>query len=1040
MSDPPILPPTAAWIIRPDELRLENDAHLGGRIAQGTWRNSLVIVKVLSKQAEANALHGRGELWTSLRHANVLQMFGVSPWDADPLYVVTQYQPEGNVLGFLERNPNADRTRIVYDVVLGMQYLHECGVVHGSLKPANILVGDGKAYVSDYGMIEVQTSGSHGHRYFSPEAWKGTISRPSDVFAWAMTALEIFTSKAPWGILSEKQIFRLVVRQDSRPDRPDEDFGLTDHMWGLMEECWHRESRLRPTFDILAHLLHTSNRIQLVGGSSIPRVEVTPETPQQLAPPVNVLSAGDSLASLHSRRPHHSPSMRTHMSGPPAYEVMPNPHPDSAPPAMSQFTQNTSAKRVPVASASLPPQPQYTPGESDAPTNPHPDSASPAAVTQHPSSKRAMTDLPPRSWPQYARDGSEGSSDPHPGSAPPTVSQFTASSTATPPRRAPSDFALPPRRQYMHDGSDASSPSSPDDSLDEESLSPIFNNSLSLQSPDTPNTPWSTDRRLASSPSVRTSSSGGSSRSHHSGPRAPASRLRNIGPIGEEESYPSGISHSLPSSPSPTPHGYSKWPQPAPAYLKHMPSTSTFPMTEYSSRSVPTSANAYAESIRSQPSSGGTAPNATLLAGALLTELKEGRKPDVIDGYLDKIQQLCLKSHKDAQRLVTAGLISTLILLLTARAVDGIGLETVLLTLGILAHDPIPANTIYREKISLTLIEIVDAALSDDIAALALWCLARVCRTAEVASDLLKLNLGRVLVIKGLKGGPRTSRIAAWCLGILIRSDNIAETLTEMGLVNALCEHLRRCSDSINAGPEDYSATVYAVARLSRSIKISKALAKGGCVGMLAHLLVTAEDPQVLLWTARAVGCLMRPNSSDMAKVLLDAGVARGLARLPSMLPTEEVEPLGSFAFAIQRFSCAEWGSGTRKALVDAGVVDSLLAALRTAADEPYPQVHIELAYAIALLSDVGGTSIRKEIVNAGGINILKQIGGTAARPDVVKACNLAVTSINGNLWSRNAASAKAAMAHEWSGGCPDYLPECPVPLHDWEPETNDGW
>ncbi|KAJ7262791.1 hypothetical protein B0H12DRAFT_1012526 [Mycena haematopus] len=54
-----------------------------------------------------------------------------------------------------------------------MQYLHARGVVHGSLKPANILVGDGRACVSDYGMIEVQTSGSPGHRYFSPEAWKG---------------------------------------------------------------------------------------------------------------------------------------------------------------------------------------------------------------------------------------------------------------------------------------------------------------------------------------------------------------------------------------------------------------------------------------------------------------------------------------------------------------------------------------------------------------------------------------------------------------------------------------------------------------------------------------------------------------------------------------------------------------------------------------------------------------------------------------------------------------------------------------------------
>lgn len=305
------------------------------------------------------------------------------------------------------------------------------------------------------------------------------------------------------------------------------------------------------------------------------------------------------------------------------------------------------------------------------------------------------------------------------------------------------------------------------------------------------------------------------------------------------------------------------------------------------------------------------------------------------------------------------------------------------------------------------MIEILDAAQSDDIAALAVWCLARICRSTEVASGLLKLNLGKLLVTKGLKGGQRTSRIAGWCVGALIRSDSIAEALADMGLVTALCQHLRRCSESINAGPDDYSPVIYAVARISRSIKISKALANGGCVEMLAHFLITAEDTRVLLWSARAVGCLMRPNSSDMAKVLLDAGVARGLARLPSMLPTEVVEPLGAFAFSIQRFACAEWGSGTRKALVDAGVVDSLLAALRTAADEPYPQVHIELAYAIALLSDVGGTSIRKEIVNAGGIDILNRVGASAAKADVTKACTLAATSITGNMWSRNAGSSR---------------------------------
>ncbi|KAF7361275.1 Protein kinase domain-containing protein [Mycena sanguinolenta] len=1022
MSDPPILPPTASWIIRPDEF--ENTTHLGGPIAQGRWRNSVVILKVLSKQAEPSALHQRGELWTSLRHPNVLQMFGVSPLDADPLYVVIHFQPDGNVMRFLERNPSVDRAKIVYDVVLGMQYLHARGVVHGSLKPTNILVGDGRACISDYGMIEVQTSGSHGHRYFSPEAWKGlkdlkTVSRSSDVFAWAMCALEIFTSKAPWGILTEKQIFRLVVRQDSRPDRPDEDFGLTDHIWGVMEECWHRESRLRPTFDILVQLLRDNNRIQM---GSIPRVEVVPETPdgQLLAPPIRALSPGDSLASLHSQRSRHPPSM---ISGPPAYEIMSTGlHPESAPPATLEFTQSTSSKR-PFTPVRL----QYTPDRSETPSKP---SSAPFVAT----SQRTGTpiDIPPSPPRQYSHEGSDGPTVPHPGSAPPAVLQYPVS-VVTPPRRNSSDL-LPPRRQYTHDGSDASTASSPDDSFDEGGLSPMFNNSLSLQSPETPNTPWSVDRRLAPSPSVRTSSSGGSSRSQHSASRAAASkRLRSIGPIGEED--PGATSpRSLPSNPSPTPHDHSKWSNAEPGYLKHMPSTSTFPTasistypTEYSSR-VTTSANTYAESIRSQQ--GRTAPNANLLAGALLTEVKEGRKPEIIDGYLDKIQRLALKSHKDAQKLVTAGVIPTLILLVKTRAVDGVGLETVLLTLGILAHDPITANTIYRTGTSATLIEIIDAALSDDMAALAVWCLARICRSTEIAIELIKLNLGRLLVTKGLKGGQRTSRMSAWCLGILIRSDNIADSLAEMGLANALCEHLRRCSESINAGPEDYSATVYAVARLSRSIKISKALAKGGCVGMLSHFLITAEDPRVLLWTSRAIGCLMRPNSSDMAKVLLDAGVARGLARLPSMLPTEEVEPLG--------FLCLRYPA--LLALVDAGVVDALLAAFRTAADEPYPQVHIELAYAIALLSDVGGTPIRKQIVNAGGIDILKQIAGSTGRPDVAKACNLAATSINGNLWSRNTASAKAAMAHEWSGGCPDYLPECPVPLNDLQSESKDDW
>lgn len=83
------------------------------------------------------------------------------------------------------------------------------GLVHGSLKPTNVLLAEnGQACISDYGMVEITPSSSPCGSYFSPEAWKGVcllvilfqntklvhpqaISPPSDVFAFAMTSYEV---------------------------------------------------------------------------------------------------------------------------------------------------------------------------------------------------------------------------------------------------------------------------------------------------------------------------------------------------------------------------------------------------------------------------------------------------------------------------------------------------------------------------------------------------------------------------------------------------------------------------------------------------------------------------------------------------------------------------------------------------------------------------------------------------------------------------------------------------------------------------------
>lgn len=78
-------------------------------------------------------------------------------------------------------------------------------------------------------------------------------------------------------------------------------------------------------------------------------------------------------------------------------------------------------------------------------------------------------------------------------------------------------------------------------------------------------------------------------------------------------------------------------------------------------------------------------PSPVLLVGALQAEVKEGRKRSAIDLYLARIQMLAAQSDKNAQRLITAGAVPTLIHLLKIRAATSDGLEVVLITLGSLA-------------------------------------------------------------------------------------------------------------------------------------------------------------------------------------------------------------------------------------------------------------------------------------------------------------------------------------------------------------------
>ncbi|KAG8881635.1 hypothetical protein FRB97_009324 [Tulasnella sp. 331] len=247
------------WIVPPEQVSVDDEAPLGGRRGsqttfKGTWNGMVVAVKRLPQDSSRQVILDHVQRYSSPASSNVLQVLGASSEAADPPYILSPFLMNGCITDFLERYPGASRPKAVAEVALGMEYLHSMNVDHGRLKTSNVLVTDnGQACIVDQGLYTLANMPSSSYCFLSPEAWKGVMSQPSDVYSFAM----ILTSVSPWGYLSEEKVFKFVVKLEERPERRPSNAALpiTDREWQTLEEAWHADPDARLTFkQIVARL------------------------------------------------------------------------------------------------------------------------------------------------------------------------------------------------------------------------------------------------------------------------------------------------------------------------------------------------------------------------------------------------------------------------------------------------------------------------------------------------------------------------------------------------------------------------------------------------------------------------------------------------------------------------------------------------------------------------------------------------------------------------------------------------------------------
>src|SRR6201989_1326537 len=144
-----------------------------------------------------------------LSHPNIVAVFDYGE-TKDLAYIVMEFvdgPPLKNLLDKHERFPLPMIGRIMEDLLTGLQFSHERGVVHRDIKPANLmLTTSGQAKIADFGIARIESSSMTQAgtvlgtpAYMSPEQFMGqVVDSRTDIYSSGVLLYQLLTGDRPF--------------------------------------------------------------------------------------------------------------------------------------------------------------------------------------------------------------------------------------------------------------------------------------------------------------------------------------------------------------------------------------------------------------------------------------------------------------------------------------------------------------------------------------------------------------------------------------------------------------------------------------------------------------------------------------------------------------------------------------------------------------------------------------------------------------------------------------------------------------------------
>ena len=205
-------------------------------LAEETRLSRQVVIKVLPPEmgAGVNAERFEREIRVAarLQHPHIVPLLTAGA-SGDLLYYIMPYIAGESLRARLIRQgelPVGEAVRITRELVDALAYAHRNGVVHRDIKPENVLMSEGHAVVTDFGVAKAVSASSGGQltslglalgtpAYMAPEqaAADPHVDHRADLYSIGVVAYEMLAGRTPFAAASPQAMLAAHITQAPDP-------------------------------------------------------------------------------------------------------------------------------------------------------------------------------------------------------------------------------------------------------------------------------------------------------------------------------------------------------------------------------------------------------------------------------------------------------------------------------------------------------------------------------------------------------------------------------------------------------------------------------------------------------------------------------------------------------------------------------------------------------------------------------------------------------------------------------------------------------